>query len=45
MKSWLKEVICKATLWLVHSELYFFSVKNLKYAKFLRNELNTSEYT
>lgn len=36
MKSCLKEVICKATLLLVH--LIFFSVKNLKHAK-LRNLL------
>lgn len=43
MKSRLKEAICKATLQLVHLKLIFFLQKTLKYAKLLRNELNTSE--
>lgn len=39
MKSWLKEVICKATLWLVHLELIFFFCKKPKIGQIVKEQV------
>lgn len=40
MKSCLKEVICKATLLLVHLKLIFFSVKKPKTCQIVKEFIN-----